>query len=162
MESSISASTNSDVMPTPSWTLAPSSQVTDFLLPHVTINELRESAFVLNARPTHELIWRQQIADLLSVVKFQQENNFDVTTTLSLVRLVEYLKDEMSEVRKASMRVLFEVLDVKEHEEMLRRKKLEQTRARTARAAARTAKRQCDAHNKTLDQEATKSTEETI
>jgi LmbE family N-acetylglucosaminyl deacetylase len=71
------------------------------------------------------------------MVKFQQENNYDVSTTCALLRLVEHIKDEVAEVRKASARVLFEVLDVKEHEEMLHRKKVEQTRARAATRAAK-------------------------
>jgi hypothetical protein len=120
--------------PAPSWIQRPQPE---FVLPHVTLNELRESAFLLNSRPAYELLWRQQISDLSSVVKFQQENNYDVTTTLALLRLVEHLKSEADELCKAASRVLFEVLDAKEHEEMLRRKKLENTRTRAATRAAK-------------------------
>ena len=87
---------------------------------------LNDSVAQLSYRPSYDLLWNSLVAETVREVKQLEENqNPSLPMAMSLWRLTEHLREELCVVRTALNRTLAFVADLKEHEDMVRRQKLE-------------------------------------
>lgn len=99
---------------------------------YIALSELNDSATQLAFRPSYDLLWDQLTSEALTAwKKLEQENNSSVQAILPLWRLIQHLRDELCVVRKAADHTLKFVTDIKAHEDMVKRQKMEKNRART-------------------------------
>ena len=96
---------------------------------YIVLNELNDSAAQLAFRPSYDLLWDQLTSEtLIAFKRLEQEGGSPHAVILPLWRLIEHLREELCIVRKASNRTLSYVLEMKAHEEMIKRQKLEKIR----------------------------------
>jgi hypothetical protein len=98
---------------------------------YIALSELNDSATQLAFRPSYDLLWDQLTSEaLVAVNKLEQEGNASAIAILPLWRLIQHLRDELCVVRKAANQTLNYVTDMKAHDEMVKRQKLEKNRHR--------------------------------
>src|SRR6266404_7353502 len=87
----------------------------------------------LQVRKAYDVYHDQLTNNLIENIEKLQQGNVDSACINQLSQLIRQHREDMVIVRQALQAVIAEMLDSKEHEEMLKRKKLEQARKRLER-----------------------------
>jgi hypothetical protein len=96
---------------------------------YIALSELNDSATQLSFRPSYDILWDQLTSEaMVAFKKAEQEGQAGVL--MPLWRLVQHLREELCVVRKAANHTLNFVTDMKAHEDMVRRQKMEKSRQR--------------------------------
>ena len=98
---------------------------------YIALSELNDSATQLAFRPSYDLLWDQLTSEaLIAFKKLEQEGNASVPVIMPLWRLIQHLRDELCVIRKVANQTVNFVTDLKAHEEMIKRQKVERSRHR--------------------------------
>jgi hypothetical protein len=94
---------------------------------YIALSELNDSATQLAFRPSYDLLWDQLTSEaMVAFKKAEEEGNAGVI--MPMWRLVQHLREELCVVRKAAKHTLNFVTDLKAHEDMVKRQKIEKSR----------------------------------